>query len=203
MEPQEIQKNAARNADFKQLYGLLADRYYRICRDEMRRVMPGHLYLGSRVHTCPTVVAQAAARYVDVYSMNSYVALAGTGTLPRDADKPVMIAEYHFAAPDRGVPGVGLSPVGDQLQRSRAFAAFVVAGLQHPQVVGTHWFTYADQSAAGRPYENYQIGFVDVTDTPYPAITKMSRNIGNRMYEMRASDSSDLLPALQELWSRP
>lgn len=200
-EPQELPGNPARKKDFEKLYGLLADRYYRICRDEMRRVLPNHLYLGSRVHTCPPIVARAAGRYVDVYSMNSYVELAGAGTLPKDIDKPVLIAEYHFAAPDRGVPGVGLSPVGDQLARSRSFSAFVTAGLLNRQVVGTHWFTYADQSATGRPYENYQVGFVDVTDTPYPILTKASRDLAERMYELRAGDSTDLLGALELLWN--
>jgi hypothetical protein len=111
-----------------------------------------------------------------------------------------MISEYHFAAPDRGVPGVGLSPVGDQHQRSRSFAAYVTGALQHPNVVGVHWFTYADQSAAGRPYENYQIGFVDVTDTPYPIITSMARRIADQMYEIRSMQSGNLLNTLEQIF---
>ena len=146
------------------------------------------------------MVAKAAARYVDVYSTNSYVDLAGPGSLPKGIDKPVLIAEFHFAALERGL-GVGLSPVGDRLQRSRAFGAFVVNGLTHPQVVGMHWFAYADQSAAGRHYGNYQIGFVDVTDTPYDYITEMSRKIADRMYTIRDSESQDLLRVLSAAWT--
>ncbi len=112
-----------------------------------------------------------------------------------------MDTEFHFAAPDRGLPGAGLWPVGDQVQRSRAYVAYVVSGLLHPNMVGTHWFAFADQSAAGRPGENYQIGFVDVTDTPYPAITQASRIMADRMYELRAGDNSDLLPTLESLWT--
>ena len=197
-QPQKIDVNKNRREDFEWLYGGLAEEYYKICRDSMRKVMPNHLYLGSRIHKCPRVVARAAAKFVDVYSINSYVDLANRGSLPADIDKPVLIAEFHFAAPGRGL-GVGLSPVGNRLQRSRAYAAFVTNGICNPNVVGTHWFAYADQSAAGRPYENYQIGFVDVTDTPYPMISEMARNIADRMYPLRASASPNLLKEISKL----
>ena len=42
------------------------------------------------------------------------------------------------------------------------------ARLGNPLIVGTHWFQYGDQATTGRgDGENYQIGFVDVCDTPY------------------------------------
>ena len=35
-------------------------------------------------------------------------------------------------------------------------------------MIGTHWFQWLDQPATGRnDGENYNIGFVDVTDQPY------------------------------------
>ena len=74
--------------------------------------MPNHLYLGSRIHKCPAVVARACAKFTDVYSLNLYESRAGTGNLPADADVPVLISEYHFAAPDRGLEGVGLFSSG-------------------------------------------------------------------------------------------
>ena len=52
--------------------------------------------------------------------------------------------------------------------------------------MGTHWFQYADQPATGRgDGENYQIGFVDVCDTPYPEIVKACREVGYGMYASR------------------
>ncbi|MBT8045086.1 MAG: beta-galactosidase, partial [Verrucomicrobiae bacterium] len=194
-----LPQTASRKSDYDVLYAMLADEYYRICHDEMRRVMPNHLYLGSRIHTCPEWVKRACAKYTDVYSSNHYDALPGRAGLPADVDKPVLISEYHFAAPDRGVPGVGLFPVGDQCQRARAFAAYSLDGILDPNIVGLHWFTYADQSAAGRPYENYQIGFVDVTDTPYPMITEMARKLSDMMYTTRSGKSNELLESLYQL----
>jgi hypothetical protein len=40
-----------------------------------------------------------------------------------------------------------------------------------PELIGTHWFQWADQPSTGRfDGENYNIGLVDVTDRPYPEL---------------------------------
>ncbi len=197
--PEEHQ-TAALKKDILALRQLIAEKYYKTCRDTMREVLPDHLYLGSRMHNAPPEIMKEAVKYVDVLSLNSYEPLSGS-KVPPGADVPCLDTEFHFAAPDRGVPGVGLMPVGDQIQRSRSYVAYVVAGLMHPNVVGTHWFAYTDQSAAGRPGENYQIGFVDVTDTPYPIITEATRTMADQMYSLGAAKNMDLLEVLEGLWS--
>ena len=193
--------------DLSEMKRLISGTYYRLCREAMREALPNHLYLGSRKHVADAEVFQEAAKHVDVLSGNSYEPLAGSKS-SKARDVPCMETEFHFGAPDRGVPGVGLWPVGDQLQRSRAYVAYVLSGIKHPNVVGTHWFAFPDQSAAARPVspggssgENYQIGFVDVTDTPYPEITSASRAMADRMYEIGLDNSKTLLEALEALWS--
>jgi hypothetical protein len=193
-------------ADVSELKRLISGTYYRLCREAMREVLPNHLYLGSRKHKADQEVYEEAAKYVDVFSGNSYNALSGS-KVAAAGDMPCMETEFHFGAPDRGVPGTGLWPVGDQTQRSRSYVAYVLSGIKHPNIVGTHWFAFPDQSAAARPIspggksaENYQIGFVDVTDTPYPEITHASRALADRMYEIANDKSSSLLESLEELW---
>jgi len=62
--------------------------------------------------------------------------------------------------------------------------------LTNPQIVGTHWFQYGDQAFTGRgDGENYQIGFVDITDNPYPEIIEAARKIGYQLYQIRAKGS--------------
>ena len=52
--------------------------------------------------------------------------------------------------------------------------------------MGTHWFQYKDQATTGRgDGENYQIGFIDICDTPYPEIIAAARNTGDTMYPYR------------------
>jgi hypothetical protein len=186
-------------ADRLALFGLIADRYYGLCKQALAKHLPNHLYLGSRVHTCPPIVAEKIANHVDVFSINHYAPLAGTAQLPKDADLPVMITEFHFGTLDRGVVGMSLSPVHDQTQRSRSFGAYVTAGVLHPNIVGTHWFAFSDQSTVGRPNENYQIGLIDITDQPYPEMIEMSQAIADRMYELRQKQDTQLLNEFQTI----
>ncbi len=198
----EIETDAAKE-DKDTLLGLIAEEYYRTCRETLKKVVPNHLYLGSRIHRASKLVMAAAARQVDVMSQNRYGYGPGNSDqdLPTELDKPVINTEFHFGAPDRGVPGVGLVPVGDQLQRSRAYVAYVVSALKSRNMVGTHWFAYQDQCAAGRPDgENNQIGFVDITDNPYREITEASRVMAEHMYRIRAENQGDVLSVLQSLW---
>lgn len=187
--------------DVLSLKRLISGTYYKACRDAMREVLPNHLYLGSRMHKAPREVMEEAVKYVDVLSLNSYESLSGS-KVPSWADVPCLDTEFHFAAPDRGGLGVGLMPVGDQVQRSRAYVAYVVAGLLHSKMVGTHWFAFTDQSAAGRPGENYQIGFVDVTDTPYSVMTDGCRALAERMYAIGSGEDGNLLSVLESLWTQ-
>ncbi len=191
--------------DRKALERLIGSRYYKVCHDMMRKILPNHLYLGSRIHKATPAILEESARYCDVFSVNRYMSLPAAG-VPKGFDKPALIAEFHFGAPDRGVPGVGLTFVGDQLQRSRAYAAYVLDAVIQPDIIGTHWFAFPDQSAAarptvGKPGENYQIGFVDVTDTPYPEITAYSRGLADVMYPLAEKQSVDLLQLLQDTWT--
>ena len=125
--------------------------------------------------------------------------LAGTAQLPKGADLPVMITEYHFGTVGRGVTGMSLSPVHDEKQQARSYAAYVTAGLQHPNIVGTHWFAYSDHNTVGRPNENYRIGLIDVADTPYFALTSITRTLGERMYGIRLNNDTPLLKQVQWL----
>jgi agarase len=84
----------------------------------------------------------------------------------------------------------GLVPVRDQADRARAYREYVQGVLRHPAFVGCHWFQYQDEPTTGRVYdeENYQIGFVDGADTPYPETIAASRDVGGRMYGYRLGE---------------
>ena len=81
----------------------------------------------------------------------------------------------------------GLAPVYDERERARSFARFVQGCLQHPLIVGCHWFQYRDQPLLGRgDGEAYEIGFVDVVDRPYEWLCRAARALGQTMYFRRA-----------------
>ncbi len=157
-----------------------AAQYFRTIRDAMRTKAPGMLYLGCRFAWSHPQAIRAAAEYCDVISFNAYVreidaAVAGQFTF----DRPVMIGEFHFGALDRGMFHQGLVPVPNQRERGRAYQRYIRSAARDPRIVGAHWFQYTDQPITGRWYdgENYNIGFVDVTDTPYPELSEAARVI--------------------------
>jgi hypothetical protein len=54
--------------------------------------------------------------------------------------------------------------------------------------VGTHWFQFGDQATTGRgDGENYQIGFLDVCDTPYAETIAAARQVGYGLYATRSA----------------
>jgi hypothetical protein len=127
-------------------------------------------------------------KHCDVVSYNLYRDDVAGFRLPVEADVPLVIGEFHFGALDRGMFHTGLRPVADQAARAEAYRRYVTGALRHPQFVGTHWFQYRDQATTGRALdgENYQIGFVDICDTPYPETLAACREVGTRMYEARS-----------------
>jgi hypothetical protein len=81
----------------------------------------------------------------------------------------------------------GLCQTGiTQDERALAYTRFIQGALVHPNFVGAHWFQYRDQPITGRgDGEAYQIGFVDVADTPYTEMCKAARLVGENMYRYR------------------
>jgi hypothetical protein len=162
------------------------DLYFRTCRDAVKELSPQALYLGCRFAWVNDRAVRAAAPYCDVLSFNRYQASIADFRLPSAVDKPVIIGEFHFGALDRGPFHTGLVPVADQAARAAAYRGYVGGALRNPLFVGTHWFQFGDQPTTGRgDGENYQIGFLDVCDTPYAETIQASRAIGAGMYAQR------------------
>jgi len=66
----------------------------------------------------------------------------------------------------------------------------VLGALRNPYIVGTHWFQYGDQSPTGRgDGENYNIGLLDICDTPFSELIDNVREIGHRLYKYRLSEA--------------
>lgn len=167
------------------------DLYFRICREELNRLAPGKLYLGSRFvgFRQPGLLWRTAAKYCDVVTVNAYansVYNISDRMLKKGEEKPILVGEFHFGCLDRGMFKPGLAPVWSQAERGRSYMRFVEGCLQHPLFVGCHWFQYRDQPLLGRgDGEAYQIGFVDVCDRPYPELCRAARMVGETMYRKR------------------
>ena len=183
-------KSKAR-ADLVAFYTRTAEAYFRAVRESIQAVAPGQLYLGCRFAWVNDRAAMAAAKYCDVVSYNLYRRSIADFKYA-GGDKPLIIGEFHFGALDRGMFHTGLVPVENQAARAQAYKNYVLGAARHPQFVGTHWFQYKDEPTTGRVYdeENYQIGFVDVADTPYVETVAASREVAASLYRLRLEPGS-------------
>ena len=174
--------------DLGAFYTRIAEQYFRIIRDAVKEVAPNQLYLGCRFAWVNDRAARAGSKFCDVVSYNRYEKSVAALRLPAGSeDKPLIIGEFHFGALDRGMFHTGLVPTASQEERAAAYKSYVQGALKNPLLVGTHWFKYQDEPTTGRPYdeENYQIGFLDITDRPYPETIAACRQVGYDMYNTR------------------
>lgn len=163
------------------------DRYVQITSDAVRRHDPNHLILGMRSGGRPTDAEIAAARAFDVYSVNIYNYEVQEDRVRRISEltgKPIIIGEFHFGTPERGL-AASLVQVRDQAERGTAYRYYVEQAFAMPEMIGTHWFQWADQPCTGRfDGENYNIGLVDVTDRPYPDMIEALKETHRRLYDV-------------------
>jgi NADPH:quinone reductase-like Zn-dependent oxidoreductase len=161
------------------------DRYFTIVRANTKQFAPNQLYLGCRFASRPTEAVSVAAKYCDVVSFNIYNRSLDPNTwaFTSTLGKPCVIGEFHFGALDRGMFHPGLVRTGDQADRGRAYQEYLRSVLALPAFVGCHWFQYTDEPLTGRfDGENYNIGMVSGTDTPYVELVSAARQIQSEVY---------------------
>jgi hypothetical protein len=195
---------------------LLAERYYSLVRDIIRKYDQRALILGDRYQSFYyPEVARASARYVDAVSSNlnaswndGSFARFYLETLHRLAGKPVLIGEFYMCARDnrsgnknnRGVYPV----VATQKERAAGFRNTLQTLLRIPYVIGADWFQYYDEPTHGRfDGENFNFGLVDIHDRPYEDLTRAASaldlvSLKSRPAIARANASQGVPPAPRE-----
>jgi hypothetical protein len=153
----------------------------------VRRHDSNHLNLGIRFGGDPSEAVVKAARGFDVFSENIYSyapSRAKLDSLYTLVQRPILIGEFHIGAPQRGLAS-GLVQAANQEERAVAYRYYVEQCAAHPALVGTHWFQWLDQPATGRnDGENYNIGFVAVTDQPYEEMVAAAKLTHDRLLEV-------------------
>ncbi len=191
--PWEGRVPAAAKADLEEFSRRIVRRLFGALSEACRQVAPNHLNLGARYYAAPPDWAAAGMEGFDVFSMNCYNRpVPPAEDLKEITDRlgmPALIGEWHFGALDAGLPASGIGRVRGQEERGRAFRVYEEGAAALPCCVGAHWFTLADQSALGRSDgENYNIGFVDICNRPYPAMAEAARSSHARLYRVAAGE---------------
>ncbi|KAA1155379.1 agarase [Pseudoalteromonas sp. FUC4] len=184
-------KNNDQLADFSIMLTAYADKYFRVVDAAMDKHLPNHLYLGARFPDwgMPIEVVRASAKHVDVISFNAYK----EGIKPKkweflsEFDKPTIIGEFHVGALDSGLFHPGLIHASNQQDRAKMYTDYMRSVFDNPYFIGAHWFQYIDSPITGRAYdgENYNVGFITVTDRPYTEMVEAAKTVNNEMYERR------------------
>ncbi|MDN3377452.1 MULTISPECIES: beta-galactosidase [unclassified Pseudoalteromonas] len=184
-------KNNDQLADFSIMLTAYADKYFSVVDAAMDKHLPNHLYLGARFPDwgMPIEVVRASAKHVDVISFNAYK----EGIKPKkweflsEFDKPTIIGEFHVGALDSGLFHPGLIHASNQQDRAKMYTDYMRSVFDNPYFIGAHWFQYIDSPITGRAYdgENYNVGFITVTDRPYTEMVEAAKTVNNEMYERR------------------
>lgn len=188
-------RNDTVKADFSMLLTAFAGEYFRVVQIALHEVMPNHLYMGVRMAVwgmTPEIVA-AAKKYTDVISYNLYKEGVRDDEWPflKEIDMPSIIGEFHMGATsDTGLFHPGLIMAADQADRARLYTDYMNSVIDNPYFVGAHWFQYIDSPLTGRAYdgENYNVGFVTITDQPYPEMVAAAQAMNRNLYQRRYGD---------------
>ena len=167
------------------------ERYIEVVNAAVKKADPNHLNLGMRFGGHPPDAMSRAAKAFDVYSINIYDYVPDRAALDRAyalAGKPFLIGEFHFGTPGRGM-AASLKQVRDQKERGVAYRYYVEQSAAYPAVIGAHWFQWMDEPSTGREDgENYNIGFVDVTDRPYSDLVDAAIATHKRLRAIHAGE---------------
>jgi hypothetical protein len=186
--------DAARR-DMSEFVKQFALRYFRTVHDTLKKYDPNHLYLGARFawlvrEDFPWVTSEVegvAVQYCDVIGFNVYLPrIDARWDFLKRLDKPAIIGEFNFGAPDRGLFYPGVLAASNQTERARMFQEYVRSVVDNPDFVGCHWFQYIDEPTTGRDDgENINTGFVTITDTVYPEMVAAAKAVNAEVYRRR------------------
>lgn len=170
--------------------GLLAEQYYSKVSAALKKHMPNHLYLGSRLHGRPRGIKQvveSAARWCDVISVNFY-----DNTTPNEQiahpgkwgewtlGKPAMITEFYVK---------GLEPSGIDLQSGAGYMVKTqedrgvfyqntcLEVLQSKYYVGWQYFRWIDDGASNK-------GIVSVDNEPWIELSDYMKELNTQVYDL-------------------
>jgi len=160
------------------------EKYLEIINGACRKHDPNHLNVGMRFGGQPPDYLIEMARGFDVCSLNpyEYSPLEHIERVYRLTGRPVLFGEFQFGVPGDGLGG-SLVQTASQEERGAAYRYYLEQAASHPAFVGAAWFVGVDEPVTGAGNtENYNIGFVDVTDRPYPELVKAARATHQRLF---------------------
>jgi hypothetical protein len=182
----------------RRFLGILAERYYQLVHQIIRKYDKRALVLGDRYQSFYyPEVARACAPYVDAVSSNLNASWNDGAflrcyldTLHALTGKPILVSEIYLAAMENrsgNKNSQGVFPVvATQKERADGWRNTLRDLLQLPYVIGADWFQYRDEPRHGRDDgENFNFGLVDIDDRPYEEVTSATATLDLNVLKAR------------------
>lgn len=187
---------AITEADREKFRAAVADHYYRVTSEAVRKADPQHLILGSRLHDWSKYtqgIVQACARYCDVVSVNYYARwqpeddfLANLVTW--SGDKPFIVTEFYVKGADASYQGRPYANtegggwlVRTQRDRGLFYQNFCLRLLENRNCAGWMHFEYND-GYGGTSDSNK--GVVSVEYEPYSDFLELAGELHRNIYPL-------------------
>ncbi|MFZ4582735.1 MAG: DUF7594 domain-containing protein [Paludibacter sp.] len=163
----------------------LADRYYKIVSEAIRKYDPNHMVLGSRLHGRPRAilgVVAASQKYMDVTSVNFYDKWSPAeqiATTNWTADKPCIVGEFYIK--DINVFTTTQSGAGwyvnSQASRGKFYQNTCLDLLKNKCYIGWHYFRYQDDTDSNK-------GIVNNSGVEYTGMTSFMDELNEQIYSL-------------------
>jgi hypothetical protein len=170
--------------------GVVAERYFRIVSETLKRIDPNHLYLGNNMGWLWSDAAvKAYGRHVDVASFDHYTARFDAALFDHLANltnRPILVGEHGISVPGKGLR-VNVNG-WDQSTRARLYEDYIKDLAQRPYMVGNFYFMLKNQEISGNHgnfVKSVANGFIDVTDQEDKVMGKVAADVHARIYEIR------------------
>lgn len=197
-------ESAITSAHREKFRSQVADHYFRVTSEAVRKADPQHLILGARLHDWSKYtqgIVEACARYCDVVSINYYARwqpepdfMANLATWC--ADKPFIVTEFYVKGADAAYKGKAYPNlegggwlVRTQKNRGEFYQNFCLRLLETRNCAGWMHFEYADGYANSAGSNK---GLVSVEYAPYTDYLNAVKQLHTNLYPLASYyDRSD------------
>lgn len=180
---------------FAEFRSRVAQKYYKMYYEAIKKYDTNHLILGSRIHSLGMYDKEtltACAQYCDVITINYYQAWTPDPDYMNNIrkwtnDTPFFITEFYVKGADANYDGTlynnesgGGWVVPTQIERSHFYQNFCIGLLEAKNCIGWTYFAYNDVfTSTSEPNGNR--GLVSAKYYPYPSfidgVSRINRNI--------------------------
>lgn len=182
----------------KELFrAFVAEKYFSIVSNAIKKYDPNHLYLGSRLYSSEKNSAgfmRVIGKYADILSINYYNVWTPSVKQMNEwtswSGRPFIITEWYTKAEDSGLANISGAGwiVKTQHDRGLFYQNYTLALLQSKNCVGWHWFKYQDNDPTAKGVDPSNTdgnkGMVDNDFNYYDSLVKLMKQLNINRYKL-------------------